>query len=157
MSDVAPAARTQQGRLEARGPHRLSSPCLTWRALHRLSRAAWRREGCTGPSSPCPTWRALHRPSRPASTRAQLPVSDVARARAQLPVSDVARARAQQGRLEVRGLHWAQAPRVRRGALHRPSRPTSTRAQLPVSYLFAVPRLGREKHLPSLMKPGYSD
>jgi hypothetical protein len=128
------------------------------------SRRAWRREGCTGPAHRVRRARAsrrastraqqasleargLHRaqlpirrgarrgPSRPTSTRAQLPVSDVARARAQLPVSDAARAvRAQQASLEARGAAPAQLPCPTRAQLPCPTRaqpPCPTRAQPP--------------------------
>jgi hypothetical protein len=53
VSDVAHAPRGPAGPpRRARGLHRPSSPCPTWRTLHGSSRPASTREGCTGLSSP---------------------------------------------------------------------------------------------------------
>jgi hypothetical protein len=84
-----------------------------------LSRRAWRREGCTGPAPRVRRTQASRRAWRRAGLH-----------RAQLPVSDVARAGAQQASLEARGAAPAPLPMSDVARARGRSRRASTRAQL---------------------------
>jgi hypothetical protein len=106
MSDVA-RARAQQAHLEARG----AAPAQL--RVRRGARAGAAGPPRRGPSSPGPTRRALHRPRSPCSTRAQLPVSDVARALDVGPAPRVrrgARCTGPAGEPGGAGPHWLSSP-----------------------------------------------